>query len=387
MYLKSGFLFVVLIALSFANDEFEDEFTVKLNDSNFNELIKTTNFFVKFYAPWCGHCRKLAPTWSELAELLNGDDDSRVKIAKVDCTENNKVCTDNDITSYPTLKFFHINSVDEPVRYRGSRDLPSLTQFINDQLGSSLAEESPDVPAPVNSLVELNDLTFNVHVSKGKHFVKFYAPWCGHCQKLAPTWEELAKSLEHEKSVSIAKIDCTEYRSICQDFEVKGYPTLLWIEDGKKIEKYSGSRSHDDLKAYVDKMLGTKPTKAENDSADGDVSTVVQLTAQSFDHGTEKGVTFVKFFAPWCGHCKRLAPVWKNLSEKFLGTPNVKIAQVDCTLSENKDLCTTQEVNGFPTLFIYKNGERIAEYNGSRSLEDLYDFVNRYATDSSHDEL
>lgn len=78
--------------------------------------------------------------------------------------------------------------------------------------------------------------------------------------------------------------------------------------------------------------------------------------------------------------------MWRNLSEKFLGNVNVKIAHVDCTLSENKDLCTTQEVNGFPTLYIYKNGEKITEYNGSRSLEDLYDFVNRYTTDS-HDEL
>lgn len=161
----------------------------------------------------------------------------------------------------------------------------------------------------------------------------------------------------------------------------------MWIEDGKKIEKYTGSRAHDDLKSYVEKMLGTKPKPSENESADGDISTVVQLTTQNFEHGTEKGVTFVKFYESWCGHCKRLAPVWKNLSEKFLGNVEVKIASVDCTLSDNKDLCSQQEVNGFPTLYIYKNGEKITEYNGSRSLEDLYDFVNRYATDSSHDEL
>lgn len=165
-----------------------------------------------------------------------------MKIAKVDCTENAKTCTDNDITSYPTLKFFHHNSDDEPVKYRSARDLPALTQFINDQLGSSLSdEEKADTPEVNKKLVELNDFTFNVHVSKGKHFVKFYAPWCGmylpketlfralifiplfsgHCQKLAPTWEELANSLDGENQVTIAKIDCTEFRPICQDFEVK----------------------------------------------------------------------------------------------------------------------------------------------------------------------
>lgn len=78
----------------------------------------------------------------------------------------------------------------------------------------------------------------------------------------------------------------------------------MWIEDGKKIEKYSGSRSHDDLKAYVEKMLGTAPSKSEKNESAEEVSPVVQLTGLNFEHATEAGVTFVKFFAPWCGHCK-----------------------------------------------------------------------------------
>lgn len=44
--------------------------------------------------------------------------------------------------------------------------------------------------------------------------------------QLAGTWDELAQSLEFDKSITISKIDCTEYRSICKDFDVKGYPTL-----------------------------------------------------------------------------------------------------------------------------------------------------------------
>ena len=92
--------------------------------------------------------------------------------------------------------------------------------------------------------------------------------------------------------------------------------------------------------------------------------------------------------APWCGHCKRLQPTWSQLAEKFVGNENVKIAKVDCTLQENRDLCSEQDVNGFPTLFIYKDGEKISEYNGSRSLDDLFDFINSHtSTEKARDEL
>jgi len=284
------------------------------------------------------------------------------------------------------------------VKYRSTRDLPSLTQFINDQLGSSTPEEEETdeanvIPGPLKGLVELTDKNFATLTATGSWFIKFYAPWCGHCQKLAPTFEELARSLEHDTTVSIAKLDCTEYRPICKDFEVKGYPTLLWLENGKKVDKYSGQRSIEDLKAYVEQKAsggGTAEKPAEEKveiKEEGEGAAVLQLTADNFPQGIEKGVTFIKFFAPWCGHCKRLAPTWQQLAEKFVGNANVKIAKVDCTLQENRDLCSEQDVNGFPTLFIYRNGEKISEYNGSRSLDDLYDFANSHIAEKARDEL
>lgn len=83
-----------------------------------------------------------------------------------------------------------------------------------------------------------------------------------------------------------------------------------------------------------------------------------------------------------------MQPTWQQLALKFVGDEKVKIGKVDCTLTENRDLCSEQDVQGFPTIFIYKNGEKITEYNGNRSLEDMFDFVRSHLTvDKTRDEL
>lgn len=154
-----------------------------------------------------------------------------------------------------------------------------------------------------------------------------------------------------------------------------------------QLDKYSGQRTHEELKAYVSRMLGKSNDQVniKSNSLDSATPTVLSLTGDSFKHGIEKGVSFVKFFAPWCGHCKRLAPIWEDLGKKFLANENVNIAKVDCTLDVSKDLCNEQEVDGFPSLYLYRDGQKISEYNGARNLDDLYEFVINYV--QPHDEL
>ncbi|XP_026473312.1 thioredoxin domain-containing protein 5 homolog [Ctenocephalides felis] len=380
-----------LCFVTFCTGHEESPYTFQYTKENFQEGIGKNNHFIMFYAPWCGYCQKLAPTWNQLAEMLNSDEHSRVTIAKVDCTTDNEVCSQHDVTGYPTLLFFKLDT-EEPVKFKGTRDLPTLTAFINEQIGANEpldVESIPHIPDAVNGLVELTEDTFADHVREGQHFVKFYAPWCGHCQSLAPVWEKLASTFEHEDSVSIAKIDCTQHRPICTQFEVKGYPTLLWIEDGKKVEKYSGQRNHEELKAYVEKKHGASQIDDEDrdDNRIPDTNEeegVFNLVGSNFEQGISKGVTFVKFFAPWCGHCKRLAPTWDDLAKKVVGSTNINVAKVDCTLEDNKELCSLQAVDGFPTLYLYKDGQKLSEYNGSRSLDDLYEFLMSHVV---HDEL
>merc|ERR1719331_1270313 len=116
----------------------------------------------------------------------------------------------------------------------------------------------PEVPTKEGKLYILNDRSFRGHVSRGDHFVMMMAPWCGHCKKLKPDWEQLSK-LPGVSGLSISKVDCTQSKMTCEKYDVKGYPTLLYFRNGKMIEKYSGANNLKSLKEFVKKMKETAP--------------------------------------------------------------------------------------------------------------------------------
>jgi thioredoxin domain-containing protein 5 len=81
----------------------------------------------------------------------------------------------------------------------------------------------------------------------------------------------------------------------------------------------------------------------------------------------------VAYFAPWCGHCKKLAPTWVALGAKQTANPKVKIAFVDCTV--HRDVCQKEGVKGYPTIKLIHNGAEAATYKGPRETSALHDFV------------
>lgn len=339
---------------------------VELTDETFSSTVKEGKpVFVKFYAPWCGHCKRLAPTWDDLNSHYENTD---VTIAKVDCTKFSSVCGDEQVRGYPTLKLFHDGGV---VKYEGARDLKSFTDFVDDHIskssdGADAKEDDVDINIDEMGVMHLNDGNFDIVTSKGVHFVKFYAPWCGHCQKLAPTWSDLAAYYNtHNKDIRIVKVDCTENTVTCPKYSVRSYPTLILLQDGEVKANYNGNRELDHLIEFVATTLNEQPKAS--------VPQVKVLTGNDFDSTISAGTTFVKFYAPWCGHCKRLAPTWDQLAEITHSKTGITIAKVDCTVE--KELCETHQVRGYPTLILFKDGSKKANYSGARDIESLLAFL------------
>ena len=92
-------------------------------------------------------------------------------------------------------------------------------------------------------------------LSENPWIVKFYAPWCGHCKHLAPVWDELHEM--HSSKLNVGKVDCTsdQGRALCQEYEVRGYPTLMYFptkdDENGRYYKYAGPRTVEAIEKFA----------------------------------------------------------------------------------------------------------------------------------------
>jgi protein disulfide-isomerase A6 len=230
--------------------------------------------------------------------------------------------------------------------------------------------------ALASNVVELTPANFDSVVDGSKHvFVEFFAPWCGHCKSLAPVWEELADAYAKEGGVVIAKVDADANRDLGTRFGVTGFPTIKFFPkggDASKPKDFSGGRDLDSLVQYLNTESGARGRVAKA------ATKVTVLEPSNFDTITadKNKVVLVEFYAPWCGHCKSLAPDWEKLAVAFQNEPNVVIAKVDA--DAHRDLGTKNGVTGFPTLKFFGkgvSGEPVT-YEGGRDLAALVTAVN-----------
>ncbi len=101
-------------------------------------------------------------------------------------------------------------------------------------IASFSEEESEEVQFDESNVLVLDGSNITKAIEEHKFLlVEFYAPWCGHCKRLAPIYAEAASILAAiEPRVHLAKIDATENQAVAQAYEIQGYPTLKWFENG-----------------------------------------------------------------------------------------------------------------------------------------------------------
>merc|ERR550519_1179627 len=148
-------------------------------------------------------------------------------------------------------------------------------------------------------------------------------------------------------------------------------------EDFVKYKPESSEFSEDNMRSFVAKYQAGElvpDLKTEEVSADWNANPVKVLVGKNFEEvamDASKDV-LVEFYAPWCGHCKKLAPIWDELGEKFKDHDDIVIAKMDSTLNEVKAV----KVKGFPTIKLFKKGDNsMVDYTGDRTLDSFVTFL------------
>jgi protein disulfide-isomerase len=222
------------------------------------------------------------------------------KFAKVDCLAYKDTCVKYDVGNYPSI--IHFNDGKVITKQKGARSLEELSAWVEEilepirpgsrvkggpklpKVGANSVETTPEtedeakekessekqtavlpltkaeptavskvVPEKAKPTTNLEGVSVPLTAEKFQKvitntldgwFVKFYAPWCHHCQALAPNWSLMARDMRGQ--LNVGEVNCDIEKRLCKDAKIQGYPTILFFRGGERIE-YSGLRGIGDL--------------------------------------------------------------------------------------------------------------------------------------------
>jgi len=454
----------------------EEENVLVLTNSNFDEVVKANKYIlVEFYAPWCGHCKALAPEYAKAAGVLKGEN-SEIRLGKVDATVQSDLGEKFKIRGYPTLKFFIEGT---PVEYSGGRTSDEIVQWVkkksgppsvtvnsadelnklkeagevavlglfknlesaNAQLFNTVAKTVDSVNFGITSNADLFT-QLNVNGDEGvvlfKKFDEGQNSFDGkfseeelrkfiHSNQLALVSEfnqetaqkifggdikvhnllfiskkstsyeatlnefrEAAKSFRGQVIFVLIDTDVDENERVMEFFGLKkeDAPTVRLISLGQDMTKYKPESNEitsavlvQFVQDFFAKKLKPHLLSAEV-PADWDAQPVKVLVGKNFDQvARDKTKTvLVEFYAPWCGHCKQLAPIYDQLGANFKDKPEFVVAKMDSTGNELEDI----KIQSFPTIKLFpKDSDEVIDYNGERTLEAMTKFLESHGKEGN----
>ncbi|KZS88103.1 protein disulfide isomerase [Sistotremastrum niveocremeum HHB9708] len=262
---------------------------VDLTPETFDQnIISGKPGLVEFFAPWCGHCKNLAPVYEQLADAYSHAKD-KVVIAKIDADGVGKPTGKKyGVTGYPTLKWFDGTDA-EPEAYSGGRDLESLANFIYKKTGVRSKIKQP--PPPATLQLDANNFDEVVMDETKDVLVAFTASWCGHCKAMKPAYEKTSVNFLPETNCVIANFEADADKNIplSQKYEIGSFPTLKFFSKGNKVpEDYNGGRTEEDFTEFLNSKCGTqrKAGGGLNEVA-GRIPTLDSLAAKFFTASAE----------------------------------------------------------------------------------------------------
>ncbi|EPS69921.1 hypothetical protein M569_04842 [Genlisea aurea] len=445
-----------------------------LTGSNFSDFIESNKFaMVEFYAPWCGHCRALAPEYAAAAEDLKDED---VVLAKVDAAEEADLSQKYDVQGFPTIYLF-VDGVHK--LYTGLRTKDSIVSWLKKKIGPGLhnissIEEAEKIMENEDRIVvgyleslagsESEELAAASRLEDEVIFYQTNSPQVAKVFLIDPTLKPpslvmLKKEAERFnqfvgefKKSAIAEFvyenklplvtnftresapkvfdnpikkqlilfatstDLERYYPIFQEAAMafKGKLVCLYVDldnddVGKEVSEYFGVRTDETrvlaytgneearkfimdggsefsagaIRAFGEKFLedNLKPFyKSEPlpEKNDGDVKIVV---GDNFDEIVldESRDVLLEIYAPWCGHCQALEPVYNRLGRYLGGIDSVVIAKMDGTANEHPRAKT----DGFPTILFFPAGNKSFDpvtVDTDRTVVAFYKFLKKHAS-------
>ncbi|OWA54404.1 Protein disulfide-isomerase [Hypsibius exemplaris] len=460
-------LSIVCLAAFVVAEIKEEENVLVLGTDNFEEALSLyPDILVEFYAPWCGHCKSLAPEYAKAATKLQ-EEGSKLKLAKVDATVESELAQKYGVRGYPTLKFFHDGKDSE---YNGPRqaegivswlkkktgfpatklaDVEAAQKFVADRevavIGFFESEESDEAKAFLDAVRAFDDIEFGFATDKAvageykasgnkvillkkfdegradfegdfakdklvefvkgnslplliefnqqsaqrifsgelkNHLLIFMSKEAENFNKVNESTRELAKGYKNKLLFVFVNTDVEENSRITEFFglQKEDFPAVRLISLADQLVKYKpdvAELNPEKLKVFVDDYLAGKlkpHLNTQDVPADWDKAPVKVLVGKNFDEvalDKTKDV-LVEFYAPWCGHCKKLVPIYDELAEKLADRKDIVIAKMDSTANELEHT----KIESFPTIKLYKKGDnQVVDYNGERTLEGMLKFI------------
>jgi len=456
-----GLITFTLSGVARAEAELEDGVLV-LTDDNFDEEIAKYDYLlVEFYAPWCGHCKKLTPEYAAAAQHLATQDPPRF-VAKVDATEHKAVAERFGVKGFPTLHWF---VKGERQDYTGGREKDTIVSWIMKKTGppsteiacdniAAKVDESNRVAVFFGAFEGANFDAF-VSVAQVEERFQFFHSNDEACRtKLGVSENGLAvfRNFDEETSVYSGEFAAPAIREFLSTKAVARFisfneeaiepifqqrnpavvlfteeesspaldvfkqastqlegkilfvksgvsdgiqsrlgeflgvtkddlPTIRIVEPAEELKKFvytgdAASISIADLEAFIGEWKDGKLAphlKSEEipENNDGPLTVLVGKNFHDIVNDSTKDV-LVKYYAPWCGHCKKLAPIWDELAESVKDVSDLVIAKFDATVNEVAGL----EIRGYPSLKFYpKDNKAGVDYDGERELPDFKNWL------------